>query len=60
MARRFRKKLVTFMDTISNFCKTKVFFVGHKTFLINSTYIYMEQEPFFVNNIPFLCNTTHI
>ena len=31
----------------------KVFFVRHKTFLLNSTYIYMQQEPFFVNTYSF-------
>ena len=31
----------------------KVFFVRHKTFLINPTYIYIQQEPFFVNMYSF-------
>ena len=31
----------------------KVFFVRRKTFLINPTYIYIQQEPFFVNMYSF-------
>ena len=43
----FRKILVTFMDTIFNFCTTSIFFfLWGKTFLINSTHIYIQQELF--------------
>ena len=47
-------KIVTFTDTICNFCTTpKYFFVPHKAFLINITYIYIPQEPIFVNMYSF-------
>ena len=58
----FLQKLVTFMDTIFNFCKTSNYqtSVQHKTFLMNSTYIYMQKEPFFLKHVFLFCVTLNI
>ena len=42
------EKLVTFMDTIFNFCTISKYFS-----CVNSAYIYMQPEPFFVNTYSF-------
>ena len=42
----FWQKLITFMHT-KVFCDIKVFFVQHKIFLMNTTYIYIQHELFY-------------
>ena len=63
MARRFGKKLVTFIiyeDHLQFLYDTKVSFVRHKTFLINATYIYIQQEPFFCKYVILFCAKLNI
>ena len=39
---------------------TKVFFVRHKTFLINATHIYIQQKPFFCKYVFSFCATLNV